>query len=92
MLDTAVPAVKENVMKCLPNPPANIIDVYNTYEMISNERLFFCGEPNNIIIARWGHSLYALIKYLSETNKKGSDLYSQIDTLCKQILKMSFVC
>lgn len=85
MASKIVPAKKENVKYCLAKPTC-MIDVQTIYDMVRTERSLFLGNPTDVMIARWGHTLNGLITFLASINKKGSELYQEIYAFCLQIL------
>lgn len=89
MIDSALPSMKENVRQCLPPTPTCLADVYAYYDMIVTEKTAFNGSPTDVMIARWGHGLFGLMKYLESVGQKTSDLYNEIGVLCRQILNLN---
>ena len=87
MMNSSYPAAKENVKYCLAPTPSCMLDVFSTYEMISNERITFTGEPSDVMIARWGHSLYGLLKYMETNKQQYTDIYADTRSLCYQVLE-----
>lgn len=86
MVEHSFPATAENHQKCTPSAPQNILDVYSLHDMIGMEIQMFYGVPTAFMKKRWGQALYQLLQYLQRVGQKDSTLYTDIHSLCIQVL------